>query len=302
MKRVRWLWLLLCAAVIGCADGGPVGTGIGSSSISGNVAAVDTSMRSTALMESVHVSIAEMPSIEDTTDADGNFELTGDFSGPVTVRFTAGQVGATTEPIDIPLGAEVVLSDVQLRAGVVRYVKPQVRRFFGRIALVDCTVDVPGAAEILADDRKPATANQFLIRLSPDTVIIGGNGVVLQCNQLKNTDAIAIEGVIRSDRTIDAIVVVIAPPPPTDAQPVVEVRFRGTVDIVNCTSGNIQMTDDMAGERRLRLRARSVLVDAALQPTTCDTISVGSRIEGKGLKVGRTAALDVVRITIRPPL
>ena len=40
MKRVRHLWLLLCLLAFGCAvDGGPVGTGVSSTSasISGNI-------------------------------------------------------------------------------------------------------------------------------------------------------------------------------------------------------------------------------------------------------------------------
>jgi len=301
MKRVRWLWLLLCIGVVGCADGGPVGTGIGSSSISGTVTAVDTSARSTAaLTQAVHVSIVEVPSIEDTADADGNFALVGDFSGPVTLRFTANQVSATTAPIDVPLGADVVLDDVEIQTNAVRFSKPQLRRFFGRIALVDCSVDVPDAAEILADDRKPATTNQFLIRLSADTVIIRGDGAVLHCSDLKASEAIAIEGVIQPDRTIGAIVAVVAPPPPTQPQPVVELRFAGAVNVVNCDSGLIQLNDDVAGATRLHLEDSSVLVDSNMQPTTCDSITVGSRLRGRGLKAGRMTAIDVVRATLAP--
>ena len=302
MKRIRWLWLLLCVGIVGCADGGPVGTGIASSSISGTVTMVDTSARSTAaLAQSVHVNVVEIPSIEDTTDADGNFALVGNFSGPVTLRFTANQVSATTEPIDVPLGADVVLDDVEVHPDAVQFSKPQVRRFFGRIALVDCSVDVPGAAEILADDRKPTTTDQFLIRLSADTVIIRGNGTALQCSDLKARNSVAIEGVIQPDHTIGAIVVVVGPPPPTQPQPVVELRFAGTVNVVNCDSGLIQLSDDVAGATRLHLSNNSVLVDANMQPTTCDSIAVGGRLQGRGLKAGRMTAIDVVRATTTPP-
>ena len=302
MKRVGWLWLLLWVGVVGCADGGPVGTGIASSSISGTVTEVDTSARSTAaLTQAVHVSVVEMPSIEDTTDADGNFALVGNFSGPVTLRFTTNQVSATTAPIDVPLGADVVLDDVQVHPNAVQFSKPQLRRFFGRIALVDCSVDVPGAAEILADDRKPATTNQFLIRLSADTVIIRGDGAVLQCSDLKARDSIAIEGVIQPDRTIGAIVAVVAPPPPAQPQPVVELRFAGAVNVVNCDSGLVQLSDDVAGATRLHLVDSSVLVDSNMQPTTCDSITVGSRLRGRGLRAGRMTAIEVVRATVTAP-
>ena len=61
MKPFRRLSLLLLAAFLGCADGGPVGTGVSSSSVSGTVVAVDTSGGGSAasLAAPVQVSLAE---------------------------------------------------------------------------------------------------------------------------------------------------------------------------------------------------------------------------------------------------
>jgi hypothetical protein len=300
MKAVRKLCLLLLVACVGCADGGPVGTGI-SSSISGNVAAVDTTSGAMGSVAGVHVSVAGSPEVQTTTGADGGFALSGPFSGNVTLRFSAQQVTAISEPIDVPLGSEVVLDDVVIHPNEVEFVKPQLRRFVGRVAFTDCATDSADAAVILVNDRK-VTANQFMVQLTLDSVLINGDGAPLPCEQVHDTDAIFIEGVILPDRTILAIAVVVTPAATVQAPPVREIRFRGTVAIASCAEDLVLLRDDVAGPQVLRLLPASTIVNADLQAITCEDIDAGARMEGKGLRAGRLDALQVVRAAVRTPM
>jgi hypothetical protein len=302
MKPLRRLALLLLATVLGCADGGPVGTGISSSSVSGTLVAVDTSGDGSAasLAAPVRVSLEELPDVATMTDADGNFDLVGDFSGSLTLKFTAPQTEATT-PLLVPESSEIELGDVRIRPGMVIFNKPQVRRFFGQVAFIDCSTGTPGAADLLVNDRKTA-ANQFMIRVSPETVLVSADGQDVQCSQIKVGLRVSIEGVIQRDRTIGAITVVVTPPPPGHEQPVTQLRFSGTVAVINCGSGMILLIDDVAGQSRLRLSDASGLVDPALQALECADIQVGDRMKGKGLvKARRPDVIEVVTAAIQPP-
>ena len=158
----------------------------------------------------VQVSIDEAPGLAATTDADGRFELAGDFSGVLTVRFAAPAVVATSM-VDVPRGADVELDDIRLQPGRVEFSRPRLRPVTGRVALVDCALDTTGAAEVLVDDRT-GLANQFLVRISADPALLSGNGDDLPCGQIKLRDRIAVEGVILPDRTVAAIAIIVAPP------------------------------------------------------------------------------------------
>jgi hypothetical protein len=295
------LALLLCLFpfAAACSDGGPVGTGISRSQLSGTVIAVDESGGGAAALDTpVQVSIDEAPGLAATTDADGHFELTGEFSGVLTLRFAAAAVAAATT-LDVPLGASLELDDIRLRRGVVEFSRPRLRRFTGRVALVDCALDATGAAEVLVDDRT-GLANQFLVRISTDTALLSGNGDDLPCGQIKLRDRIAVEGVILPDRTVAAIAIIVAPPAASQTQPVVEVRFRGTVAVVNCDSGLVEFIDDVTGRTRLRIGPTSVLVNEALRPVRCAAVDPGDRLEGKGLaKARRPDVIQVDRAIVR---
>ena len=303
MKPLRSPALLILAVVfLGCADGGPVGTGISSSSVSGMVVSVDTTAGggTASLTAPVQVSVVESPSIATTTDAAGNFDLVGQFSGSVTLRFDTPQAEATAA-LEVPLAAEIDLGEIRLRPGFVSFNKPQVRRFFGQISFVDCSTKVPGAAEILVNDRK-AMANQFMVRVTPATVIVAADGQDVQCTQLRNGDRVSIEGVMNSDRTIGAITLTLSPPPPGRPQPVTQLNFAGIVGVVNCASGMIELFDDKAGQSRLRLSDDSGLVNPILQPLQCSDIQVGDRLEGTGLvKARRPDVVQVVTAIVQPP-
>jgi hypothetical protein len=88
IRPSRHRLVLLLALLAGCAGaegGGPIGTGI-TSSVAGNVVAVvddgGASEAAALAVPAVAVSIDEAPGVATITDADGNFTLEGDFSGP----------------------------------------------------------------------------------------------------------------------------------------------------------------------------------------------------------------------------
>ena len=211
-----------------------------------------------------------------------------------------GQAEATT-PLLVPQASEVDLGEVRIRPGVVIFNKPQVRGFFGQVAFIDCSTGTPGAAEILVNDRK-SMANQFMIRVSPDTVLVSADGQDVPCGQVKVGVRVWIEGVIQPDRTIGAITVVITPPPPGQKQPVTQLHFSGTVAVINCDSGMIELIDDIAGLSRLRLSDASGLVNPALQPLQCAAVQVGDRMQGTGFaKARQPDVIEVVTAVIQPP-
>src|SRR5262249_62088274 len=121
MNRLRLLVVFCCAVWLGCSsDGGPVGTGISSTSaISGNIVAVQTTgtvaSDSTApLLPPITVSIDGVPDARTMADSGGNFVLSGDFEGALTLRFTVPQY-QVTQPLDVPAGSAIVLQDIELQ-------------------------------------------------------------------------------------------------------------------------------------------------------------------------------------------
>jgi hypothetical protein len=295
--RARWVACIAFTAVfVGCAaDGGPTGTGI-STLIRGNVIAVESSTgTSDPNTTAVRVTIDEMPGIEDTTNAAGDFDLSGTFSGLLIVRFTAVDVSAT-QALDVPAGSEIVLSDVVVGPRAIRLRAARQMGFLGSIALVDCE-----AGDLLIDDRAPRK-NQFLVRLVPDTILVDGDANAVACSALKTGSPVAIEGVIRlAERTIEAITVTIDPPQPGEPSPLAQTSFSGTIMLVNCESGMAQL-DGPTGAVRLRFSGESNLLDAEGQPIECTAIEPGDAVEGAGnIRVRRPEVVDVTEMRLKSP-
>jgi hypothetical protein len=298
MKSVRILWLLPIIALIGCADGGPVGTGISGASISGNVIEVSNSTS----VSGVEVSVDEVPGVATTTDDQGDFQLTGDFSGNLTLRFQPPQQSAATLSIEMPAGGELGLNDIQIRSGMAQVGNIELRKFFGVVAFVDCTPDSTGGAEIGVDDHRAMMGpHQFLVRVSAEAVILDREGNALTCADIKPRAQISVAGRVRNDMTIQAFSLVLNPPAPGQPQPVDQRKFGGTVAVVNCHSGLLLIFDDEIGEARLNLKNTSLIKDAALQPLSCSAIGVGDRVDGRGVIVARRPGVfDVIEVTVTP--
>lgn len=294
MNRLRPLLLLLLVLQIGCgADGGPVGTGI-ASGISGNVVAVESSSGDAGSSSGVRVSLEENPGLEATTDQDGNFEIEGDFAGAVTVRFTTREY-SVAQVVDVPDGATVVMRDLTLRESMVDLPPPTVLGFYGQIAFVDCSGDVPA---ILVNDRRQ-NPNQILVRLNANTDIVRGDGQTLSCSDLSAGNAVAIQGALFvREHAMLAVTVTVGPPPPGTPSPVRDLRFRGPVLVINCPQGQLLLNDEQ--RTRLRLEPGVTHIRTPLnQSLRCVDLRIGDTVAGLGTITTRRPGVITAKEIIR---
>lgn len=311
MKRIGALALLLLSlAVAGCAssgDGGPVGSGISASMVSGNIVTITSpSLRTRqgqdagATLEPVLVSIDEAPTVIANTDADGNFLLNGAFSGPVTVRFSTAEFSAP-QALDVPAGSVVILQDVGIKSGAVRIGSLRQLSFFGTVALTDCDDNV-----VVVNDRRKPTPDQFLVWLRSDTSIINAGGEALTCATLQVGQSLSVQGAIElstrsSSSSITALVIVVAPPTPGTLQPIEQVRVLGTIRAVNCVDSDNILLVGPAGISQVKLSASTVIEGGAdQQPLTCQDLSVGDTLDGQGLiDIHDPGHIDAQTLTVR---
>jgi hypothetical protein len=229
-------FLLLALFLAGCAsEGGVTGTGL-SASLAGNVSVTDQSGE-------VEVSIDGRDDLRAVTDADGNFEIEGEFAGDVTVEFVDSSTGERLGdlPLNVPPGSTTVLEKVVIAPGEEEPVRPEIIRqlgVFGRVALVEC--DPSGGGILLLDARQTDGGGaQIMVRLLADTRIGTTEDTLLNCAELSPGNLVEIQGVQLSDRTIVALVIVRVQerPMPRD---VFQIEASGSVNGVNCERGVIQ--------------------------------------------------------------
>jgi len=303
MKRLRISITTLCLlfGVGGCgggigiasSDGGPVGSGI-SASLSGNVISVsegttgaETAAGGAAAVPAVEVSIDEVAGTASTTDGDGNFELVGDFSGTLTLRFKAYSY-AVTEQVEMPAGSTIVLEDLQLTPRMVQMRAVRQLGFTGVVAQTDCAAGV-----IFVDDRRPK-ANQFMVRLTGTTNLLNGDGNTLACTAIQKGQQVVVRGTIQlSDQTVNAAAVIVAP------QATDQVQLTGRIMKNDCAAGVVMIADPvgrpgmhgmsgmpgiagMLERSRVRLSQTTAITDENGQSLRCEDLNVGDRVEVDG--------------------
>ncbi|HVO24546.1 MAG TPA: DUF5666 domain-containing protein [Candidatus Margulisiibacteriota bacterium] len=291
MKRLWCLAVLLCVAAAGCAsDGGPVGTGISSASaISGNVVDVqtDTTTAGTAPpLPPIQVSVDGSPNATTTADSDGNFVLSGNFDGRVTLRFTVPQYQVTQE-LDVPAGSTIVLQDIELRPDGVAAQAARQLDFFGTVDLIDCT----DGTLLIHDRRAPGT--QFLVHLDDQTSIENAAGAAQSCAAIRVGSTVEVEGSIAyaADGTITALVVTLAPPPPGPPQRQVEAEFSGAIAALDCSTGYV-VVDDSVQRTTVQLTA-GTRVGGGGGALTCRDLRLGDPVRGEGQITLRMAGIIV---------
>jgi hypothetical protein len=282
MKRLRFVMLLLGAVCASCAaDGGPGGTGISSTAavISGNVVNVQTNASAAvtigaAALPRIRVSLDGLPDLATTADSNGNFSLSGDFAGSVTVRFTVPQF-QVTQPLDVPPGSAIILQDIELGPDGVMAEAARQLGFYGTVDLVDC---VDGT---LLLHGRPSDGMQFLVHLDNQTTFVDAAGATQTCAAIAVGSAVTVEGSIAyaGDRTITALVVTIAPPPPPPPQGEVEARFSGAIVAFDCTAGFI-VVDDSVQRTSVQLTAQTKVT--GMGATTCSDLHLGDGVRGEG--------------------
>ncbi|HVM97621.1 MAG TPA: hypothetical protein VMT89_14600 [Candidatus Acidoferrales bacterium] len=302
MTRLPLLVTLAVAAAVfvGCSDGGPVGTGIsGASGISGNVVSVDTGSGAggaAAVGLKVRVSIDEVPGLETETDADGNFAIDGDFSGAVTVRFTAADV-SVAQQFDVPDQSNLVLEDVAITRRGITVDTVRLLGFYGQVSFVDCT-----DGTILVNDRR-RVANQFMVQLSSGTALSRGNGQTLACADISPGNFVAVEGVVRfAQHVIEAVTLIVGLPPPGTPPPQIEIAFHGRAVVINCPGGMALLDDPTIGRTRLRLSSDTIISNGNQQRIRCQDIAVGDVVSGRGtINTRRPGVVDARILTAQPP-
>jgi hypothetical protein len=304
----RLIGLLIIALASSCAtsDGGPVGTGISASAITGNVVAIEEALSppqgSGARIDRViHVSIDEAPGIEATTDDEGTFELIGEFAGPITLRFRAARIDATRK-LDVPAGSTVVLEDIEIRREQVEAAAVRQLDFFGQTTFVNCEDGI-----LLVDDRRPQP-NQFLVHLLPETIVVDREGRELPCAALQSRSSVKIEGIVRlrTDRTIEALSIIVAPPPPPPNPPVIRaVRFVGTASQIDCGRGLLELASANETSRIRLVRSTQYFHEpqpGRQVPATCSELVQGDHVQGSGLlRLDAPGTIEAQIIVFRQP-
>jgi len=282
---------MLCPGCGGIADGGPVGTGI-TASVVGNVVAVEdpTTLSSAASLsaaptsgpaldeiaqvEGIEVELVEFPDLRTTTDMDGNFSLDGAFSGAVTLRFRTADL-QVDQPLDVPSGSVVVLSDIQLAPDRVTAEAGRQLAATGTAVEIDCA---GGRLELedLRGDRIDVTL------LAETTFRRAGSAVT--CTDIARRDPVSVEGLLDDlrGRALTALVVTIAPNsadrPPIERR----VAFLGNIVAIDCRAGALSLH----GERhlfRVRTTPATQIRDRRGDALECTDLALGDRITGGGL-------------------
>ncbi len=282
----KWLFLLLlCASVgAGCAaGGGPSGTGISSTSasISGNVVAVQTvtatAAGSTAALPPIQVSIDGVPSATTMADTAGNFALTGNFAGALTLRFAVPQF-QVTQGIDLPAGSALVLQNIELQPGGVVAQAARQLNFFGTVDALEC-----GAGGMLQMHDRRSHDTVFLVELNDQTSYVDAGGQVQTCAAIAVGAVVAVDGSITytgNQQTITALVITIAPasvsPPPQQ----IETRFAGVLAAIDCGT-DVLVVDDAVERTTIQLTAQTQITGASGAPN-CGDLQLGEAVHGRG--------------------
>ncbi len=267
-KALRIVFLFLF--ISGCAsEGGVTGTGI-SAIVAGHVSAVGGGSE-----EGIEVSVAGAGAL---TDGDGNFELFGEFSGQIEVRFSEpGQtrpIGAVS--ISVPPGSTSVLEDVVIDRQAARLVDITVVRqgsVVGRIEDVACAN--PSSIAIRLEDR-----STFSLLLSDEVVIRARGGSALGCAQLRRGDRVEATGVQLSNgvRVAFAIELTERAVEPVDR---FAVEFGGSVNDIFCDQGRVVVLvltedDPFLASIRPRNDTRLICVDEG-GPRKCECEDIQQR-------------------------
>jgi hypothetical protein len=305
MKTTRTLWIGLLAVLLGCSsEGGVVGSGI--SSVSGNVVAVELNGTTTSgttaaavdLPVTLRVSIDEAPGIDAIVDPQaGEFELSGDFAGPITLRFADADADhdLATLAVEVPSGTAVVLEDVEIGVNhadfrVVRHVG-----FLGNVTDIDCA---NGLLQVVDDAPMMHT---FTVRLLADTQLRRRNGIPLTCTELRRGDRVAVEeGIVHAEEfVIDAVLLVVAPG--RRAEEPIPVERRGNLVRAECDTGLLHVHDPgFADLVRVLITPETAIDCAGVAMCTCADLQAADRLEIAGIiRPGRPGRIEAQHITVQ---
>ena len=95
---------------------------------------------------------------------------------------------------------------------------------------------------------------------------------------------------------------ILGPPRPGNPAPIQEVRLRGLITLVNCTSGML-LVEDGSNRTRLRLVPTTVILNELGQRIGCAGLMRNDSIEGSGLiNTRRPGVIEAKTLRRRPHL
>jgi hypothetical protein len=287
--------LVVAVLGVGCGGGGGGGGGSGASgatsTVSGNVSNQSTAMRfearpslfarvlrflspvteALAGRNGIHVSAGGTAT---DTDPNGFFEITGPFSGPITVTFGNGGQSFTVN-VDVPAGATVILRDVDLRPDGSAHPGNVDVHLRGMIVEASCAAS-PQTLTVAPS----AGGSALTVDLDANTRIkIAGQGGQTCADLAGAIGEIArVEAVNQSDGTLLAERVKVRP---TESGEHDEVEFRGTVSATSCPNSVTVARSD----------GQSVIVDLSSSTEIEDGVTCAG-LAGQHVKVEGTTRPD----------
>lgn len=273
---------------VGCGpveDGAPIGTGIVTRVI-GNV--VDAP-------GPVDVSIDEVASVMSTTDGEGNFELEGDFSGDVTLRFTTADY-EVIEPLTVPASSSLVLSDIEISEGEVEVQSALQLGFAGKVQRVDCEA---GTMQVV-DPLTSTTPYRVQID-SRTTFSRASDDAPASCADVAQGSGVIVDGFADADvkRSLVALRIAVGGDrEPGPHEPDYALPLSGNVVAVNCERRAVHIANDVS-RTRLRLDSSTSVTDPTGTPLECPAIRMGDRITGDGVfEIDRPGSIRAVSLVV----
>jgi len=233
MSRYSAALLALILALGGCAEGGSRGSGIGTG-VFGNVVAVQMAARSdssraeasrvparqrasfTPQVVSVAgaqtavagISVAvEGTAIHGETDANGNFSVTGNFEGMISLVFQLPNGGGLARiALNVPAGGSLTLNNVVIDTEAEQAVaETQDVDFDAIITGIDCDARV---LTMVSSQEGSGDVDDYTLRLDTSSVQ-DSNGVPVPCGDLRSGDRASVEGLVDPDGTFGHATVVL---------------------------------------------------------------------------------------------
>ena len=305
------LAVAIAAAVAPGCDGGPIGTGISglgsASSVAGSVAAVpgaalgrsaerDGSPPASLPPGSVVVSVEGLADASVPVGADGSFAVTGSYHGPVVLRFDAPD-RVVRIPVDVPVGALVVLPDIVLAESGAIFDGGRALNLVGRVVSADC-----GAGEVVVELASEVVRETRAIAIDERTRITGPDGRPADCEALSTGTQVLADGRlgfgVDSAFAIEALGISIDGERAMLDQGVGGVSFDGNLVASDCSRGLLALADASEGGW-VSLDASAATRSGVGSPVDCREIAIGDRVRGAGrLRLGEPAVVAAETLSV----
>jgi hypothetical protein len=298
------------ACILPSCDGGPIGTGIsglgGASGIAGDVAAVpgaalgessagDDASVASLPAGSIEVAVEGRDGTSTTVAEDGSFAITGNFAGPVTLRFDAPD-RVVRASVDVPSGALVVLPGVVLARSGALSDGGRALNLLARVVSVDCE-----RGHLLVETTGSDVRERREIALGPDTRITDVDAGPVDCAAISKGAKILVDGrfdPLSAADPIEALGVMIGGRRAAIDQAVAGVGFAGWVAGADCKRG-LLLVADAKRRGRVRIDDATAIRDEGGSSLDCRRLQIGDKVLGEGrLRLGEPEVVEAETVRV----